>query len=77
MIENHTLLTLQVFCVALNVWYIFISKYDDRQLRRLEKWYILAAYGLPAFTSIIYLIHDHLSVQHIIGPAIVSQVLSQ
>jgi hypothetical protein len=62
--------------VALNVWRIFISRCDDQELRRLEKWYILFAYGIPAVTSITYLIHDHVSEQHIMGPAIVGFLFS-
>jgi hypothetical protein len=58
--------------MALNVWLVFIQGYDGRRLRRLEKWYILFAYGLPSIPAIAYLIHDHLRMEpHIYGPAIV------
>ncbi|KAF2632643.1 hypothetical protein BU25DRAFT_79576 [Macroventuria anomochaeta] len=60
-----------VLCMALNVWRIFMIKnFDGRKLPDPEKWYILFAYGLPAITAFIYLIHDHNSGQRIMGPAI-------
>lgn len=60
--------------MALNVWLVFVRGYDAQKLHHLEKWYILFAYGLPAITAIIYLIHDHNSGQHIVGPAIVGSL---
>ena len=60
--------------MALNVWLVFYKRFDARELHHLEKWYVLFAYGVPALTAIIYLIHDYNSEHNIMGPAIVSPI---
>ncbi|KAF2691619.1 hypothetical protein K458DRAFT_286597 [Lentithecium fluviatile CBS 122367] len=58
-----------VFCMALNVMLVFFRGFDSRQLRRLEKFYLLACYGIPGIISIVYIILDHAGPKRIIGPA--------
>jgi hypothetical protein len=59
--------------MATNVFLVFWRGYDAVQLRHLEKWYMLFAYGLPGLMPIIYLTLDHSRRMHIIGPATVSE----
>lgn len=63
--------SLWVFCMAFNVMLVFFYGFNSRQLRHLEKWYLIAAYGCPGLVAIIYLILDHYGPQKIIGPAVV------
>lgn len=59
--------------MALNVGLIFkVKRFDGSKIPDYEKWYGLIAYGVPAMAPIIYLIHDQMSSQRLIGPAIVS-----
>ncbi|KAL6705891.1 hypothetical protein ACN47E_006351 [Coniothyrium glycines] len=51
--------SLWVLCMALNVFLVFFSGYDSHQLRQLEKWYLILAYGIPAVPAITYVILDH------------------
>lgn len=51
---------LWVFCMALNVMLVFYRSFDQPQLRRLEKWYLLFAYGLPGTIALTYIIMDHI-----------------
>ncbi|KAF1841632.1 family A G protein-coupled receptor-like protein [Cucurbitaria berberidis CBS 394.84] len=60
--------SLWVFCMALNVFLVFFYAYDSHQLRHLEKWYLLFAYGVPAIPALIYVILDHTG-HRILGPA--------
>jgi hypothetical protein len=69
------LITIQVFCMATNVYLVFWRGYDALQLRHLEKWYFLFAYGLPAIAPIVYVILDHSKEVPILGPATVSLIL--
>lgn len=64
--------SVQVFCMATNVYLVFWRGYDALQLRHLEKWYFLFAYGLPAIAPIVYVILDHQRKVPILGPATVS-----
>ncbi|ORY09186.1 hypothetical protein BCR34DRAFT_602979 [Clohesyomyces aquaticus] len=61
--------SLWVFCMALNVMLVFFRNYDSRQLRRLEKWYLLFSYGLPSIPAMVYVILDHTREKRVIGPA--------
>ncbi|KAH7078815.1 hypothetical protein BKA63DRAFT_563484 [Paraphoma chrysanthemicola] len=61
--------SLWVFCMATNVLLVFWYGYDAQQLRRLEKWYLLFAYGIPMVPPIVYVILDHHSHTRILGPA--------
>jgi hypothetical protein len=61
--------------MATNVYLVFWRGYDAVQLRHLEKWYLLFAYGLPAIPPIIYVILDHVRPNPILGPATVSGLL--
>jgi hypothetical protein len=58
--------------MATNVYLVFWRGYDAVQLRHLEKWYLLFAYGLPAIPPTIYVILDHVRPDPILGPATVS-----
>ncbi|CAO2657270.1 Nn.00g033960.m01.CDS01 [Neocucurbitaria sp. VM-36] len=60
--------SLWVFCMAMNVFLVFFYGYDSQQLRHLEKWYLLFAYGVPAVPALTYVILDH-SGYRIMGPA--------
>jgi hypothetical protein len=60
---------LWVFCMAANVFLVFWRGYDAVQLRHLEKWYLLFAYGLTAIAPIIYIILDHSKEKPVSGPA--------
>ncbi|XPS71453.1 hypothetical protein M3J09_003640 [Ascochyta lentis] len=57
--------------MALNVWLVFRRAHNGRDLRRLEKWYGVFAYGVPAIAAVGYLVHDLNSRQQVMGPAIV------
>lgn len=59
--------------MAANVFLVFFYGYDSQQLRHLEKWYILFAYGIPAIPALTYVILDHTG-HRIIGAATVSQL---
>jgi hypothetical protein len=61
-----------VFCMALNVMLVFFRGYDSRQLRHLEKWYLIGSYGVPGLIALVYIILDHAGPKRIIGPATVS-----
>jgi hypothetical protein len=61
--------SLWVFCMATNVFLVFWRGYDAQQLRYLEKWYLLFAYGVPAIPPIVYVIMDHHGSRRVIGPA--------
>ncbi|KAF2022185.1 family A G protein-coupled receptor-like protein [Aaosphaeria arxii CBS 175.79] len=61
--------SLWVFCMALNVLIVFKSSCDIRRLHRLEKWYLLFAYGLPFTPCLAYLILDHSRKDRVIGGA--------
>ncbi|KAH7406187.1 G protein coupled receptor family protein [Phaeosphaeria sp. MPI-PUGE-AT-0046c] len=61
--------SLWVFCMATNVYLVFWRGYDALQLRHLEKWYFLFAYGLPAIAPIVYVILDHHRKVPVLGPA--------
>lgn len=41
--------------MACNVYLIFFHKYDAEKIRRIEKWYLLACYGLPFIPAFAYL----------------------
>lgn len=58
--------------MALNVMLVFFHGYDSHQLRCLEKWYLLFAYGLPSIPALTYIFLDHYGPQRILGPATVS-----
>jgi hypothetical protein len=58
--------------MATNVLLVFWRGYDATQLRHLEKWYMLLAYGVPAIPPITYVILDHQREVPILGPATVS-----
>ncbi|KAH3950238.1 hypothetical protein HBH98_021900 [Parastagonospora nodorum] len=58
-----------VFCMATNVFLVFWRGYDAIQLRHLEKWYLLLAYGVPAIPPLVYVILDHVWKTPIMGPA--------
>lgn len=61
--------------MATNVLLVFWRGYDAQQLRYLEKWYLLLAYGMPAIPPMIYVILDHHTKSRIIGPATVCSCL--
>lgn len=61
--------------MATNVFLVFFHGYDSQQLRHLEKWYLLFAYGVPAIPALTYVILDHTG-RRIIGPATVSRFQS-
>lgn len=63
--------------MANNVLLVFWYGYDSQQLRCLEKWYTLFAYGVPGIPSLIYVIWDHFNEPRIIGSATVRQPYSQ
>jgi hypothetical protein len=44
--------------MALNVYLTFYWKYDAADIRNLEKYYILACYGLPFIPAVTYLFID-------------------
>lgn len=58
--------------MAMNVFLVFWYGHNAQELYYLEKWYFLFAYGVPAVPPIIYVILDHHSSTHVIGPATVS-----
>ncbi|KAL5115919.1 hypothetical protein ACEQ8H_006141 [Pleosporales sp. CAS-2024a] len=58
-----------VFCMANNVLLVFWRGYDAIQLRHLEKWYLLIAYGVPAIPPLVYVILDHMGETPILGNA--------
>ena len=62
--------TRQVLCMATNVFLVFFYGCDSRQLRHLEKWYFIFAYGIPAIPALTYIILDHTG-RRIMGPATV------
>ncbi|KAF2000274.1 hypothetical protein P154DRAFT_205233 [Amniculicola lignicola CBS 123094] len=62
--------SLWVLCMALNVMLVFFRNYNSVQLRLLEKWYLLFAYGLPFIPAFAYLMNDVLGNRiRILGPA--------
>jgi hypothetical protein len=66
--------SLWVFSMALNVQLVFFRGYNSTQLRHLEKWYLLFAYGLPGIVALTYIFLDHVSHIKIIGKATVSTI---
>ena len=60
--------------MATNVFLVFWRGYDAIQLRHLEKWYLLLAYGVPAIPPLVYVILDHVWAAPIMGPATVSHL---
>lgn len=59
-------------CMAWNVYLAFFHKYTARQLRTLDKWYLLGCYGasfVPAVTLAFVSTHKR---GRVYGPAIVS-----
>ncbi|KAF1948336.1 hypothetical protein CC80DRAFT_24250 [Byssothecium circinans] len=61
--------SLWVFCMALNVQLVFFRGYNSTQLRHLEKWYLLGAYGVTGIVAVTYIFLDHFGSRIIIGPA--------
>lgn len=59
--------------MAINVLLVFFYGYNHKQIRNLEKWYLLTAYGIPAVPALTYVILDHTG-RPTIGPATVSQL---
>lgn len=45
--------------MAANVFLVFFYGYDSQQLRYLEKWYLVTAYGVPLIPAISFLIATH------------------
>ncbi|KAJ4331417.1 hypothetical protein N0V95_009888, partial [Ascochyta clinopodiicola] len=56
-----------VFCMALNVWLVFSRGYDGRDLRRLEKWYAVFAYGVPGVAAVGVLAGATMSIYVCVG----------
>jgi hypothetical protein len=61
--------------MATNVFLVFWYGYDAQQLRRLEKWYLLFAYGIPMVPPMVYVIMDHHSQTRVLGSATVCQLI--
>ncbi|KAF2709525.1 hypothetical protein K504DRAFT_276447 [Pleomassaria siparia CBS 279.74] len=61
--------SLWVFCMALNVMLVFFYNYGASQLRRLETWYMLFSYGVPAVPASVYIIIDHYGSFRVMGSA--------
>ncbi|KAF2192684.1 hypothetical protein K469DRAFT_553210 [Zopfia rhizophila CBS 207.26] len=61
--------SLWVFCMALNVMFVFFWNYSSQQLRHLEPWYLLFSYGVPFIPAIVYLMIDRVGKRRILGPA--------
>lgn len=57
--------------MALNVMLVFFRQYNSRQLRHLEKWYMLFAYGVPFIPALVYIIIEKATHRRIYGPATV------
>ncbi|KAF3004094.1 hypothetical protein E8E13_003630 [Curvularia kusanoi] len=57
-----------IFCMTLNVIRIIIMRFDGRKIRSFDKWYFLAAYGIPAVAAATYVLHDQFSDNYIVGP---------
>jgi hypothetical protein len=57
--------------MALNVMLVFFRQYNSTKLRKLEKWYLLFAYGVPFVTAFIYIVVEKTTRQRIYGPATV------
>lgn len=60
--------------MTLNVIRIIIMRFDGRKIRSFDKWYFLAAYGIPAVAAATYVLHDQFSDNYIVGPVGVSLV---
>ncbi|KAK8191160.1 uncharacterized protein BKA78DRAFT_313546 [Phyllosticta capitalensis] len=58
------------FCMALNVYLTFFKNSTSRDLRKYEKYYILACYGIPFIPAILYIILDVTMDTGIYGPAV-------
>lgn len=43
------------FAMAMNVYLTFYHKYGAVKLRKLEKWYFLACYGIPFIPALVYI----------------------
>ncbi|KAL8769870.1 MAG: hypothetical protein Q9209_004308 [Squamulea sp. 1 TL-2023] len=57
-------------CMAWNVYLAFFHKYTDRQLRSLDKWYLLGCYGASFVPALAFLFVDTRSRGKIYGPAV-------
>jgi Slime mold cyclic AMP receptor len=55
--------------MACNVYLTFFHKYDGEKLRAIEKYYLLACYGIPFLPAIIYVFITPPSGKHIYGDA--------
>ncbi|KAI9663925.1 MAG: hypothetical protein M1821_007416 [Bathelium mastoideum] len=62
---------LWTFCMALNVYLTFFRSYTANDLRRLEKWYFLACYGVPFLPALGYLIAQSITQKSIYGNALI------
>jgi hypothetical protein len=58
--------------MALNVMLVFFYQYNSRQLRRLEKWYLLFAYGVPFIPAFAYNVAEKANGKRLLGGATVS-----
>ncbi|KAF2202894.1 family A G protein-coupled receptor-like protein [Delitschia confertaspora ATCC 74209] len=63
--------SLWTFCMASNVWLTFFRGYNARQLRSLEKYYLLVCYGVPFLPAFIYLMVDAVGHRGIYGDAVI------
>ena len=63
---------LWTFCMALNVYLTFFRSYTANDLRRLEKWYFLACYGVPFLPALVYVVVQSAMQVGIYGNAVVS-----
>lgn len=57
--------------MALNVMLVFFYQYNSRQLRRLEKWYLLFAYGVPFVPAFAYNVAEKATGKRLLGGATV------
>ncbi|KAL8751576.1 MAG: hypothetical protein Q9199_006320 [Rusavskia elegans] len=56
-------------CMACNVYLAFFHKYTDRQLRSLDKWYLLGCYGASFVPALTFLFVSTQGRGKIYGPA--------
>ncbi|KAL8658762.1 MAG: hypothetical protein Q9226_000787 [Calogaya cf. arnoldii] len=57
-------------CMAWNVYLAFFHKYTDRQLRSLDKWYLLGCYGASFVPALTFLFVSTKGRGKIYGPAV-------
>ncbi|KAL8995214.1 MAG: hypothetical protein Q9169_005002 [Polycauliona sp. 2 TL-2023] len=57
-------------CMAWNVYLAFFHKYTDRQLRSLDKWYLLGCYGASFVPALAFLFASTQERGRIYGPAV-------